>query len=370
VTGEGAPPTAGVEGTGRAPAAGRRAASISGSGAVERKPPWLRVRLPRAAPFRATAGLLDELELHTVCEAARCPNRGECFGSGTATFLVLGETCTRTCGFCAIGRASAPPAPPDPDEPRRVARAAARLGLAHVVVTSVTRDDLSDGGAAHYAATIAAVRDELPDATVEVLVPDFGGDPAALAVVLAARPRVLNHNLETVPRLYDEVRPRGSYRRSLDLLRAAADAGAAAGRSAGAVRPRLVKSGLMLGLGETADEVAAVLADCAAASVGLVTVGQYLRPAAGCLPVARYLPPGEFAALVPLGERLGLRVEAGPFVRSSYRAAAAFEPSSPTTLGRAPDRTGCRPALSLPTSWAPTRRACSRRSCRGCARRS
>jgi lipoic acid synthetase len=295
-----------------------------------RKPPWLRVRLPQAAPFRATAALLDELELHTVCEAARCPNRGECFGTGTATFLILGESCTRACGFCSIGRVPARPAPPDPDEPRRVALAAARLGLSHVVVTSVTRDDLDDGGAAHYAATIVAVRAALPAATVEVLVPDFGGDPAALATVLAAHPRVLNHNLETVPRLYDLVRPGASYRRSLDLLSAAATptAAATAPTTAGAPAghsPLLVKSGLMLGLGETADEVATVLADCAATGVGLVTVGQYLRPADACLPVARYVRPDEFAALVPLGERLGLRVEAGPFVRSSYRAAASLQ---------------------------------------------
>jgi lipoic acid synthetase len=296
-------------------ASGAARGSRSGAG----KPPWLRVRLPRAAPFRATAALLDELDLHTVCEAARCPNRGECFGAGTATFLILGDTCTRACGFCSIGRARSRVAPPDPGEPRRVGCAAARLGLSHVVVTSVTRDDLDDGGAAHYAATVAAVREELPRATVEVLVPDFGGDPAALAAVLAARPRVLGHNLETVPRLYREVRPGASYRRSLDLLRAAsaAAAGAGAGRT-------LVKSGFMLGLGETADEVAAVLADCAAAGVGIVTVGQYLQPTAGCLTVARYVPPDEFAALVPLGERLGLRVEAGPLVRSSYHAAASL----------------------------------------------
>ncbi len=314
------PAAAGGNLDGRAGEAGGGASEAGGGdriGGGAGKPAWLRVRLPRAAPFRATAALLDELELHTVCEAARCPNRGECFGLGTATFLILGEACTRACGFCSIGRAPLRPAPPDPDEPRRVARAAARLGLSHVVVTSVTRDDLGDGGAAHYAATIAAVREELPETTVEVLVPDFDGDPAALATVLAARPRVLNHNLETVPRLYGRVRPGASYRRSLDLLRAATSAGGAGGRL-------LVKSGLMLGLGENGDEVAAVLADCAAAGVGLVTVGQYLRPADGCLPAARYVPPDEFAVLVPLGESLGLRVEAAPFVRSSYRAAAAL----------------------------------------------
>ncbi len=304
-----------------------------GSARAAGKPAWLRVRLPAPGPFRATAGLLDELELHTVCDEARCPNRGECFASGTATFLILGDTCTRACGFCAIGRAPARPAPPDGDEPRRVAAAAARLGLRHVVVTSVTRDDLTDGGARHFAATIAALREALPAATVEVLVPDFGGRAAALRSVLAAGPDVLAHNLETVPRLYGEARSGASYRRSLALLRRAAGGGRPAhgGRLAGAEsqtgesaeRPTLVKTGLMLGLGETISEVAAVLADCAAAGADLVTVGQYLSPA-GCLPVARYVPPDEFEALVPLGARLGLRVAAGPFVRSSYRAGEAL----------------------------------------------
>jgi lipoyl synthase len=281
------------------------------------KPAWLRVRLPAPAPFRATAGLLDELELHTVCDEARCPNRGECFASGTATFLILGDTCTRGCGFCAIGRAPSRPAAPDGDEPRRVAAAATRLGLRHVVVTSVTRDDLADGGAAHFAATIVALREALPAATIEVLVPDFGGRAAALRTVLAAGPDVLAHNLETVSRLYGEVRSGASYRRSLELLRRAARTGDTA------PRPTLVKTGLMLGLGETPGEVADVLADCAAAGADLVTVGQYLSPA-GCLPVARYVPPDEFEALVPLGARLGLRVVAGPFVRSSYRAGEAL----------------------------------------------
>ncbi len=281
------------------------------------KPSWLRVRVPDAAPFRATAGVLERLALHTVCDAARCPNRGECFAAGTATFLILGELCSRGCGFCAIARAAGPAAAPDTDEPRRVAAAAGLLGLRHVVVTSVTRDDLPDGGAAHYAATVRALHAALPQASVEVLVPDFRDRPGALETVLAARPQVLNHNLETVPRLYGEVRPGASYERSLALLRAAA-------RRRGAGAPALVKTGLMLGLGESGDEVAGVLADCAAAGADLVTVGQYLRPAAGCLPVARYVPPEEFAALAPLGERLGVRVVAGPFVRSSYRAAASF----------------------------------------------
>ena len=309
------------------PDGGRRITAGASAGHGRRrpgKPSWLRVRVPDAAPFRATAGVLGDLGLRTVCEEARCPNKGECFAAGTATFLILGDVCTRGCGFCAVARASAgsglEPASRrgvDADEPGRVAAAAARLGLSHVVVTSVTRDDLPDGGAAHYAATISAVRESLPAASVEVLVPDFGGRPAALRTVLAARPDVLAHNLETVPRLYDAVRPGASYRRSLGLLGAAA-------RGKGPGGPALVKSGLMLGLGETADEAGAVLADCVAAGVDLVTVGQYLRPAEGCLPVARYVHPQEFAALLPLGERLGLRVVAGPFVRSSYRAAESF----------------------------------------------
>lgn len=303
----------------RATAAGdATGAATARRAAAGRKPAWLRVKVPAAAPFRATAGLLAELALHTVCDSARCPNRGECFAAGTATFLILGDVCTRSCGFCAIGRSPALPTAVDADEPRRVAAAARRLGLSHVVVTSVTRDDLSDAGAAQYAATVRAIREALPAAGIEVLVPDFGGAPDALSVVLATRPDVLNHNLEMVPRLYGEVRPGADYGRSLELL------GAAARRKGAPASPVLVKTGLMLGLGETADEVAAVLGDCAAAGVDVVTVGQYLCPHDGCLPVARYVPPDEFAALVPLGERLGVRVVAGPLVRSSYRAAETF----------------------------------------------
>jgi len=287
-----------------------------------RKPPWLRVRLPEPAPFRATAGLLDELRLHTVCDEARCPNKGECFGAGTATFLILGDDCTRACAFCAVGckggdgtrghRAS-----PDPDEPRRLAEAARRLGLSHVVVTSVTRDDLSDGGAAHYAATVAAVRVALPGAAVELLVPDFRGAVAPLRTVLAAAPDVLAHNLETVPRLYPAVRPAATFERSLALLRRVA-------RARGDRDRPLVKTGLMVGLGETMDEVDAVLADCVAAGVELVTIGQYLQPGPRCREVARYVAPAEFDALGERGAALGLHVVAGPFVRSSYRAGEAL----------------------------------------------
>jgi lipoic acid synthetase len=315
--------------------------------APARKPSWLKVRPPAPAPFRATGALLDDLHLHTVCEEARCPNKGECFSAGTATFLILGDRCTRDCRFCSVESSvadrEAGPAPLDADEPRRVAEAAARLGLRHVVVTSVTRDDLGDGGAAHFAATVAALRDALPAATVELLVPDFLGDADALGAVLAARPDVVGHNLETVARLYPLVRPRADYGRSLRLLERAADwargrrahlsvaggAEAPARSSGGApavVRGRrpLVKTGIMLGLGETRDEVERVLGDCVATGVDVVTVGQYLRPARERLPVVRYVPPREFDAVAERGRALGLEVVAAPFVRSSYRAGEVF----------------------------------------------
>jgi lipoic acid synthetase len=310
-----------------------------------RKPAWLKHRSPAPAQYRATGALLDELDLHTVCREARCPNKGECYASGTATFLILGDVCTRACRFCAVegegknaADASAGAAQgvagacaPDPDEPRRIGEAARRLGLRHVVVTSVTRDDLPDGGAPQFAAAIAAVRAAVPDATVEVLIPDLGGDEAALRAVLAARPDVLNHNLETVARLYPQVRPQARYERSLELLaraavwaRATESAGARPASGSGAARP-LVKTGLMVGLGETAGEVAAVLADAAAAGVDAVTIGQYLQPHTGCLPVARYVPPGEFEGYERRGAALGLTVVAAPFVRSSYRAGELLE---------------------------------------------
>jgi lipoic acid synthetase len=292
---------------------------MSDAPAQRRKPAWLKVKAPQPGQYRATGALLDELGLHTVCREARCPNKGECYSSGTATFLILGDSCTRACRFCAVAPAGAPRAVDD-DEPRRVAEAARRLGLRHVVITSVTRDDLADGGASGFAATVEAVRTQLPAATVEVLIPDLGGDEAALAVVLAARPDVLDHNLETVSRLYHEVRPQADYQRSLQLLRrAAAWAREAASVGSALARP-LVKSGLMVGLGERPAEVEAVMSDCVAVGVDALTIGQYLRPDAGCLPVARYVQPAEFAAYEKRAVALGLRVAAGPFVRSSYRA--------------------------------------------------
>jgi lipoic acid synthetase len=290
-----------------------------------RKPSWLKVRPPQAPQFRATRGVLDDLALRTVCDEARCPNKGECFSQGTATFLILGDRCTRACRFCAVERATGAAAPvmPDAAEPRRVAAAARRLGLTHVVVTSVTRDDLPDGGAGQFAATIAAVRTQLPAATVEMLVPDFGGDDAALRAVLAARPDVLGHNLETVPRLYATVRPGADYGRSLTLLERAA---AWVRDAARAAAPRaLIKTGIMAGLGEQADEVDDLLADCARVGADVVTIGQYLQPRRDRLPVVRYVAPGEFAAWERRGAALGLRVHAAPFVRSSYRAAEVLE---------------------------------------------
>ena len=321
---------------------------MSDASARRRKPSWLKVKAPEPRQYRATGALLDELELRTVCREARCPNKGECYASGTATFLILGDTCTRGCRFCAVEHADAAPAAVDPagvaaparaaqgtcavdpGEPRRLAEAARRLGLRHVVITSVTRDDLADGGAHHFAAAVEAVRAELPQATVEVLIPDMGGDVAALAAVLAARPDVLNHNLETAPRLYPRVRPQARYARSLELLARAASWARALDAVTPSSRPRpLVKTGLMVGLGETADEVAAVLVDAAAAGVDAVTIGQYLQPDAACLPVTRYVAPAEFADYEERGAALGLQVVAAPFVRSSYRAGELPERQHP-----------------------------------------
>jgi lipoic acid synthetase len=257
--------------------------------------------------------LLRERALNTVCEEARCPNLGECFSRGTATFMLLGDRCTRRCGYCSVGTAK--PFAPDPAEPARVAQAALRLGLGYVVLTSVNRDDLEDGGAAHFAATIAAVRGALPQAGVEVLTPDFKGDRGALTTVLAAGPAVFNHNIETVPRLFGRLRPQGRYRLSLDVLEAAR-----------AIRPDVpTKSGLMLGLGETDAEVLAVLRDLRASGVEIVTLGQYLRPTREHEPVHRYLPPEAFALLERAARELGFgAVYAGVFVRSSFNAEEVY----------------------------------------------
>ena len=273
-----------------------------------RLPSWFRQPLPPGAEGGRVRDLLGRHALHTVCEGAKCPNRAACWHDSAATFLILGDACTRDCRFCAIPHA-ARPAPPDPGEPARLAEAAAAMGLRHVVVTSVTRDDLPDGGAAHFAATIRALRARLPGAGVEVLVPDFQGEADALAVVLAAAPDILNHNLETVERLHPSVRPQAEYSRSLLVLRRAAQAGAR------------VKSGLMLGMGETEAELAAALRDLRAAGVSLLTLGQYLAPSAAHHPVARFVPPAEFDRWRAAARALGFEsVAAAPHVRSSYHA--------------------------------------------------
>jgi lipoic acid synthetase len=273
-----------------------------------RLPAWLKRRLPHGNGNFFTQELLRELRLETVCENARCPNRPECYARRTATFMVLGNVCTRPCGFCAVGRGR--PEPLEDDEPERVAEAARRLGLRHVVITSVTRDDLPDGGAAHFARCVLAVRTRT-GAAVEVLTPDFLGDLGAVDAVLAAAPEVYNHNLETVPRLYKKVRGRAAYQRSLDLLAHVKR------RSPGTV----TKSGLMLGLGETTEELLEVFADLRSVSCDTLTLGQYLAPTLHHARVARYVPPGEFDALASLARTLGFaRVVAGPFVRSSYHA--------------------------------------------------
>lgn len=275
-----------------------------------RMPEWM--RRPLSAPGRSAEvnSMLDELQLNTVCRSAKCPNRGECFSSGTATFMVLGTECTRNCRFCAVDPAR--PAPPDPGEPARVAEAAARMGLRHVVVTMVTRDDLPDGGSAHMVATIEALRAALPDVAVEVLVSDFRGDEAAIDAVALARPDVFNHNVETVPRLYASVRPQADYARSLRVLERVRE-----------VAPDVpTKSGLMVGLGERPDEVEAVMADLRSVGVAIVTVGQYLRPSTAHLEVTEFVTPEQFAAYARAAKRLGFSgVASAPFVRSSYHAA-------------------------------------------------
>lgn len=277
------------------------------------KPGWLKRRLPAGEAFGQVEALIRRGRLHTVCQAAKCPNIWECFSDRTATFLILGGRCTRSCAFCAVD--SGRPEPLDPEEPGRVAEAAAAMGLAYVVVTSVTRDDLPDGGASHFAALIRAVRERIPGVRIEVLIPDFQGDAAALAAVVAARPDVVNHNIETVPRLYPRVRPQADYRRSLELL-------AAVGRLDPAIP---AKSGLMLGLGEEADEVRAALSDLRAAGCRILTLGQYLQPSEAHLPVERYVPPEEFAAWRAEALALGFaEVASGPFVRSSYHAKESY----------------------------------------------
>jgi len=275
-----------------------------------RRPEWLKVRIPSGDNYFELKSLMRGLELHTVCESARCPNIAECWHHRTATFMILGELCTRRCGFCAVPKGR-PAGQVDWAEPERVAQAAERMGLKYIVVTSVDRDDLKDGGSAIFARTIEALRGRIENCKVEVLIPDFRGSDEALRTVLAARPDILNHNIETVPRLYPVARRGSRYERSLRLLERSRE-----------IDPAIpTKSGLMVGLGETMEELCSVLGDLANVGVDIVTIGQYLRPSGEQLPVARFYTPEEFAALREEGLRRGIRhVESGPLVRSSYHA--------------------------------------------------
>lgn len=275
-----------------------------------RRPDWLRVRLPQGGEFARTRGIVSRHRLHTVCESANCPNVGECWSAGTATFMILGNVCTRSCGFCAV--LTGPPGSVDHEEPERVAGAIARMGLIHAVITSVDRDELPDGGAGIWAETIRAIRRLSPTTRVEVLIPDFQGRTTDLDTVIEARPDILAHNVETVPRLHRRVRPQAKYDRSLGVLRHAKGRGL------------VTKSGLMLGLGETEEEVTAVMHDLRGEACDIVTFGQYLQPSRDHLSVERYWRPEEFARLKRAADELGfLHAESGPLVRSSYHAERA-----------------------------------------------
>jgi lipoyl synthase len=282
------------------------------------RPDWLRVRFLGGPRYQDLKRIMRTLDLHTVCESARCPNMGECWEHGTATFMILGDICTRACGFCAVPSGK-PVGPPDEQEPLRVAEAAARMGLRYVVVTSVNRDDQPDGGARLFARTIVEIRNRIPGCLVEVLIPDFRGDWQALDSVLAVKPDILNHNTETVPRLYRQVRKGALYERSRELLRRSKE-----------THPDVpTKTGMMLGLGEEKDEVLATMRDLAAQGTDILTLGQYLQPTREHLPVVRFVHPGEFAEFKRLGEEMGFKhVEAGPLVRSSYHAFDQAEAAS------------------------------------------
>jgi len=278
------------------------------SSATARRPDWLRAKAPQGEGYERLLGLVRDLSLHTVCEEARCPNLGECWGRGTATFMILGDVCTRACGFCAV-KTGLPGMAPDRDEPRRVADAVQRMKLRHAVITSVNRDDQPDGGASVFAAVVAAIRALVPGCKVELLVPDFKGDTVAIDIVLASRPDILNHNVETVARLYRTVRPGARFSRSIDLLRHSSERGF------------LTKSGIMVGLGEELDEVHDCIRAIRSAGTAILTVGQYLRPSPGHLPIFRYYAPEEFESIREFARALGFsHVESGPLVRSSYHA--------------------------------------------------
>jgi lipoic acid synthetase len=274
----------------------------------EKRPEWLRVKLPAGGKYKQLSELIENKNLNTVCAEARCPNMGECWSSGTATFMILGDVCTRSCGFCAI-KTGRPVKGLDWDEPNRVAQAAKTMNLKHVVITSVNRDEREDGGAPIFAETINRLREEIPGVTVEVLIPDFRGMRPALDIVLNVRPEVLNHNLETVPRLYRQVRPQAKYERSLEVLKNAKDAGLR------------TKAGIMVGLGETPEEVYQVMDDVAAIGLNVFTIGQYMQPTKMHLPVLEWVHPDQFKAYKEIGEAKGIEhVESGPLVRSSYHA--------------------------------------------------
>ncbi|MDF1592612.1 MAG: lipoyl synthase [Desulfobacterales bacterium] len=276
------------------------------------KPAWLRQRLPANAGYETVRTLIKDRHLYTVCQEAQCPNRWECYSKQTATFLILGPGCTRDCRFCAV---NARPQPPDPSEPTRVAETIAQLKLKYAVITSVTRDDLADGGAGYFAQTISAVRNKTQGILIEVLIPDFGGNTAALQTVIDARPDVINHNIETVSRLYPVVRPQANYRRSLHLLLAV--------KTYSSCIP--TKSGMMLGLGETGDEILQSLQDLRDSSCDILTLGQYLQPTRAHLPVERYITPAEFSRLKSAALQMGFStVASGPFVRSSYHAGELY----------------------------------------------
>jgi lipoyl synthase len=306
--------------------------SSEGSDAkTEKRPEWMRVKADLGVGFRETQRLMRGLELHTVCEEAGCPNIYECWADRTATFMILGDRCTRACGFCLVDTRK--PLTIDPEEPRRVAEAVATLGLEHAVITSVARDDVADGGATAFAATIAAVRQRMPATTIEVLIPDCKGDADALDVIFAARPDVLNHNLETVARLQRTARPSAHYFRSLALLARAKDAGL------------VTKSGIILGMGETADELRGAIADLRNVGVDILTLGQYLRPSATHLAVERWWTPDEFAEVGAYAERLGFaHVESGPLVRSSYHAKRAASTARALRAGTPSSRPVARDA--------------------------
>jgi len=279
------------------------------SSSPERRPPWLKAKIPGGENYARLKNLIDTQRLHTVCEEARCPNMGECWNSGTATFMILGDICTRSCGFCAV-KTGRPDYGLDWDEPRRVAEAVQRMRLRHAVITSVNRDERSDGGAPIFAETIRLIRELLPGCSVEVLIPDFKGSEEALGIVLEARPDILNHNLETVPRLYKTVRPQANYTQSLEVLARSKERG------------MKTKTGLMLGIGEKTDEVLEVMKDAIKSGCDILTLGQYLQPTKEHLPIDRYVHPDEFLMLKEEGISMGFRhVESGPLVRSSYHAA-------------------------------------------------